>query len=146
MATSPSLSTTSCICTSKVPFKIHSTINFTTPVGFVKIENLEGYTGLKSLWLEGNGIGQIENLHMLTDLRCLFLQQNCIRKIENLDSLLFLDTLNLSNNLLPRLENLACLPNLKTLQVANNFLTSKADIEELLHCPNLTYRSIPFLS
>lgn len=30
--------------------------------GFAKIENMDAYFGLKSLWLEGNGIAKIENL------------------------------------------------------------------------------------
>lgn len=30
--------------------------------GFVKIENLEEFTGLKVLYIEGNGIGKIEGL------------------------------------------------------------------------------------
>ena len=30
--------------------------------GFIKIDNLNEYTGLKAIWLEGNGIEKLENL------------------------------------------------------------------------------------
>ena len=32
----------------------------------------EHYTGVKALWLEGNGFQHIENLHTMTELRCLY--------------------------------------------------------------------------
>lgn len=42
-------------------------------LGFKKIQNLEKYTNLKSIWLECNGIQRIENLGHLTKLRMLYL-------------------------------------------------------------------------
>lgn len=41
-------------------------------LGFAAIgQDIAAYSGLKSLWLEGNGIAKIENLETLTELRCL---------------------------------------------------------------------------
>ena len=44
--------------------------------GFDRIQNLEAYTGLKSLFLEGNGLEDLEGLSACVELRCLFAQQN----------------------------------------------------------------------
>ena len=73
----------------------------------------EHYTGVKALWLEGNGLSTIENLDNMKELRCLYavaserrrpaprtsaalrryMQNNLVRKIEGLDNNLALDTL-----------------------------------------------------
>lgn len=49
------------------------------------IQNLEDFTGLKVLWLEGNGLHEISGLSGQTDMRTLYLQENVIEAIENLD-------------------------------------------------------------
>lgn len=39
--------------------------------GFTKIANLEEYTGLKALFLEGNALDSLEGMPPLKELRCL---------------------------------------------------------------------------
>lgn len=53
--------------------------------GYTKIEALEGYTGVKVLWLEGNGLSVIEGLNNQPELRTLYLQENLIERLENLE-------------------------------------------------------------
>jgi len=106
--------------------------------GFKKIENLEEYTALKVIWLEGNALSTIEGLDGLTQLRTLYLHENVIDKISGLDALTELDNINLSKNFIKTVENISQLQKLTTLNIANNNLTTYADIEQVLQIPSLT--------
>ena len=88
--------------------------------GFKKIECLEKYTHLKSIWLECNGLERIEGLENQKKLRMLMLNQNTIRKIENISHLTKLVKINLSNNLIKKIEGLKGLDLLQTIDLSSN--------------------------
>jgi dynein assembly factor 1 len=49
--------------------------------GFTSIANLEEYTGLKAIFLEGNALTTLDGLPPLPDLRCLYASprgQHCL--------------------------------------------------------------------
>eukprot|EP00929_Paragymnodinium_shiwhaense_P067968 TRINITY_DN34162_c0_g1_i2.p1 TRINITY_DN34162_c0_g1~~TRINITY_DN34162_c0_g1_i2.p1 ORF type:complete len:683 (+),score=226.86 TRINITY_DN34162_c0_g1_i2:95-2143(+) len=105
--------------------------------GFRKIENLEKYTEVKSLFLECNGLRQIENLGVLRGLKSLYLQQNVIERIEGLDCLVNLQYLNLAHNAITRVENLGGLKKLETLNLAANKIVEVDALQGLLERPSL---------
>ena len=105
--------------------------------GFDRIQNLEAYTGLKSLFLEGNGLEDLEGLSACVELRCLFAQQNMVTAIP--PSLpVSLSTLNVSNNNVSHLQNVARLVELQTLQASNCKLKTLESLGELRNCANLS--------
>ncbi|CAG9466512.1 unnamed protein product [Pedinophyceae sp. YPF-701] len=102
--------------------------------GFTAIANLEEYTGLKAVFLEGNALDSLEGLPALPELKCLYAQQNCIHDISGLEGCPLLAHIDLSRNRIKVVENLDHLEQLATLQLAGNDLTDKASIAHLARC------------
>ncbi|OQR91095.1 hypothetical protein ACHHYP_04987 [Achlya hypogyna] len=110
--------------------------------GFRRIQNLEDYTELKVLWLEGNGFSKIEGLERQTKLRSLFLHENLLEKIEGLESQTLLDTLNLTQNHITKIENLSHMTALTNLSLKGNYLQTADDIRHVLEIPSLAVLDI----
>lgn len=105
--------------------------------GFNTIENLDEYTGLKVIWLEGNGLGKICGLENQPLLRTLYLHENLIEKIEKLENQTELDTLNLSKNFIKTVENLSHMTKLTNLNLGHNKISTLDDIRHVLELPSL---------
>eukprot|EP00519_Triparma_laevis_P008402 CAMPEP_0182513346 /NCGR_PEP_ID=MMETSP1321-20130603/33854_1 /TAXON_ID=91990 /ORGANISM="Bolidomonas sp., Strain RCC1657" /LENGTH=680 /DNA_ID=CAMNT_0024720347 /DNA_START=48 /DNA_END=2090 /DNA_ORIENTATION=+ len=106
--------------------------------GYRRIENLQAYTGLVSIWLDSNGFDKIEGLTHLVNLRSLFLQKNLIAKIEGVACLTNLVQIDLSENRIRMLSGLQTLTNLHTLNLGKNFLETTESVRHLVDCPTLT--------
>lgn len=105
--------------------------------GFRKIENLQPFVNIKTLWLECNGISRIEGLDALPGLLSLYLQSNVIERIENLDGLTSLQFLDLSNNSISMVDGLANLTNLVTIKLAGNRITEVTNLRGFTERPTL---------
>jgi dynein assembly factor 1 len=90
--------------------------------GWRDLKNLDGWTGLKTLYAECNAFSRIAGLQNCTKLRSLFLQENCINKISGIETLTELWSLNLSSNFIERIEGLENLKGLNTLIISKNKL------------------------
>lgn len=108
--------------------------------GFRKIENLEEFTGLKVLYMEGNAIDRIEGLENCRQMRCLYLHENCIQEITGLDYMEDLDSLNLSDNLITSISGLHHNLKLSTLHLSRNRIGKNGveDLVQLTQLPNLS--------
>ncbi|PNH04273.1 Dynein assembly factor 1, axonemal [Tetrabaena socialis] len=105
--------------------------------GIIKLENLDAYTGLKTLYLEQNAISDIENLDALVNLRCLYLGKNMVGSTLGLQALTNLETLDLADNVISSITDLSKLPLLRTLNISGNRLSTVDDIRDLAACPAL---------
>ena len=111
---------------------------FLNCMGFKKVQNLELYTQVKILFLEGNCLTKIEGINHMTSLRTLLLQDNLIKVMEGLDKLVNVDTLNLSNNMIFKIEGIQTMKVLKKLDMSGNRLASYDSISEIRHNPAVT--------
>lgn len=105
--------------------------------GFRKIDGLDAYINVRSLFLECNGIARIENLEVVPELISLYLQNNCISRIENLGCLPRLRYLNLAHNSISIVENLAPMQSLETLNLAANKFVDVESLHGLANCGTL---------
>ena len=73
--------------------------------GLDKIQNLDEYTAVRSIFLEGNGLESLDGLEHCFNLRCLYAQQNMIT---TLSSTLpnSITVLNLSHNAICDLQSI----------------------------------------
>lgn len=105
--------------------------------GFRKIQNLEPFTSLKVIWLEGNGLEEISGLEKNTMMRTLYLHENCIHDMKGLGTLTDLNTLNLSKNFVTTIAGLENCQKLETLMLAHNHLAMADDVRHVLQVPSI---------
>lgn len=108
--------------------------------GFKRIDGdvLSRYSGLKCLWLQGNGLTKLQGLDGLKALRNLCVHENVLERLEGLDSLLELRSLNASKNFIDKVENVSHLQQLETLTLGHNSIGPNTEcLEEVRKLPKL---------
>ena len=66
--------------------------------GFQRIESLEDYVNLRTLWLDHNYFSSLHGLLHLKQLKCLFIQNNALSSLEGVEFLEQLVILDVSHN------------------------------------------------
>ena len=105
--------------------------------GITKIQGLEEFTGLTTLYLESNAISDIEGLEPVLKLSSLYLAKNFLSSTVGLGMLANLQVLDLADNNLSKLESLEALTQLRTLNVSGNKLSDLDALSELSKLPEL---------
>ena len=105
--------------------------------GITKIQGLEEFTGLTTLYLESNAISDIEGLEPVLKLSSLYLAKNFLSSTVGLGMLANLQVLDLADNNLSKLESLEALTQLRTLNVSGNKLSDLDALRELTKLPEL---------
>ena len=98
---------------------------------FSKIQSLDAFTGLTSLFICQQAIPEIEGLDALVNLETLWLIETNITKIKGLDNLVQLQKLYLYSNRIKKIENLAHLWQLNTLWLMDNEIEEITGLERL---------------
>lgn len=97
----------------------------------IKIEGLEEFYNLESLYLSNNKIKEITGLETLEKLRFLSLDNNEISKMQGFENLKNLRTLSLNNNQIETIEGLEKLTKLTSLNLNNNNIKQISGLENL---------------
>ena len=98
---------------------------------FSKIQSLDNFTGLTSLFICQQAIPEIEGLDTLVNLEQMWLVETNISRIKGLDNLVKLQKLYLYSNRIKRIENLGHLEELTTLWLMDNEIEEITGLETL---------------
>ncbi|PZE20020.1 leucine-rich repeat domain-containing protein [Paenibacillus xerothermodurans] len=101
------------------------------------LTGIEHATGLKSLNLSDNEIGDVSQLGALAELETLILNGNGLSDVDGIGGLPSLTSLWLTNNQISDLRQLSSLGRLQHLYAAHNRVNSLAGLEELQQLTDL---------